>query len=32
MKHRGDVIDLKVNSPQVSRADNGQRAFLLQVG
>lgn len=31
MKHHGDVIDLKVNSPQVSLGDNGQRAVLLQV-
>lgn len=29
--HHGDVIDLKVNSPQVSRRDNRQRAVLLQV-
>lgn len=31
MKHHGDVIDLEVNSPQVSLGDNGQRAVLLQV-
>lgn len=31
MKHRGDVIDLEVNSAQVSPGDNGQRALLLQV-
>ena len=31
MKRQGDVIDPKVNPPQVSLGDNGQRAVLLQV-